>query len=79
MLLGLAFAFHTLIDRFDGLASIGLLSFAAVAQFAPSLIGALYWRNGHKQGAFIGLALGFVVWFYCLLAPVILQIGRAHV
>jgi len=74
VLLGLAFAFHTLIDRFDGLASIGLLSFAAVAQFAPSLIGALYWRNGHKQGAFIGLALGFVVWFYCLLAPVILPV-----
>ena len=72
VLLGLAFAFHTLIDRFDGLASIGLLSFAAVAQFAPSLIGALYWRNGHKQGAFAGLILGFVLWFYCLLVPVIL-------
>nr|WP_202560512.1 hybrid sensor histidine kinase/response regulator [Alcanivorax sp. DP30] len=72
VLLGLAFAFHTLIDRFDGLASIGLLSFAAVAQFSPALLGALYWRNGHKQGAFIGLGVGFLVWFYCLLMPVIL-------
>ncbi|WP_290524176.1 hybrid sensor histidine kinase/response regulator [Alcanivorax sp.] len=74
VLLGLAFAFHTLIDRFDGLASIGLLSFAAVAQFAPALLGALYWRNGHKQGAFVGLGVGFVVWFYCLLLPVILPV-----
>ncbi|MEE2871067.1 MAG: hybrid sensor histidine kinase/response regulator [Pseudomonadota bacterium] len=74
VLLGLAFAFHTLIDRFDGLASIGLLSFAAVAQFSPALIGALYWRNGHKRGAIIGLGLGFMIWFYCLLLPVILPV-----
>lgn len=74
VLLGLAFAFHTLIDRFDGLASIGLLSFAAVAQFSPALLGALYWRNGHKRGAFAGLAVGFVLWFYCLLMPVMLPV-----
>ena len=74
VLLGLAFTFHTLIDRFDGLASIGLLSFAAVAQFSPALLGALYWRNGHKRGAFAGLAVGFLIWFYCLLLPVILPV-----
>lgn len=79
VLLGLAFAFHTLIDRFDGLASIGLLSFAAVAQFAPALVGALYWRTGHKQGAFAGLGVGFLLWFYCLLVPVILPMEWVQV
>ncbi|EKF75882.1 Na-solute symporter/sensory box histidinekinase [Alcanivorax hongdengensis A-11-3] len=72
LLLGLAFLFHTLIDHFQGLARIGLISFAAVAQFAPALLGALYWRRGHKHGALIGLLLGFAVWVYCLLLPVML-------
>ena len=61
VMLALAFLFHILIDRFEGLARIGLLSFAAVAQLAPALLGGLYWRRGHQSGAFVGLAVGFLV------------------
>lgn len=72
VLLALAFLFHILIDRFEGLARIGLISFAAVAQLAPALLGGLYWRRGHQGGAFMGLILGFMVWAYCLLLPLML-------
>ena len=72
ILLLLSYFFHTLIDRFDGLAGIGLLSFAAVVQFAPALFGGLYWRNGHKIGALAGIFAGFVVWVYTLLLPSVL-------
>ena len=65
----LAFLFHQLMLDFTRLTSIGLLSFAAVAQFAPALFGGLYWRGGHARGAAIGLAVGFVVWAFCLLLP----------
>jgi Na+/proline symporter/nitrogen-specific signal transduction histidine kinase len=51
------------------LVSIGLISFAAVAQFAPAVIGGLYWKGGTREGALAGLMAGFVVWVYTLLLP----------
>ncbi|WP_299354661.1 ATP-binding protein [uncultured Shimia sp.] len=51
------------------LASIGLISFAGVAQFLPVLLGGLFWRGATRIGAFVGLTVGFVVWAYALLLP----------
>ncbi|TGD97188.1 hybrid sensor histidine kinase/response regulator [Methylobacterium nonmethylotrophicum] len=51
------------------LASIGLLSFAAVAQIGPAFVGALYWGRGTGAGAAAGLTVGFAVWLYTLLLP----------
>jgi Na+/proline symporter/nitrogen-specific signal transduction histidine kinase len=51
------------------LVSIGLMSFAAVAQFAPAIIGGLFWRGATNAGAFAGIAAGFLVWCYTLLLP----------
>ena len=51
------------------LVSIGLISFAAVAQFAPAILGGLFWKGGTRAGALAGLTGGFVVWLYTLLLP----------
>ncbi|MDQ8730408.1 hybrid sensor histidine kinase/response regulator [Bradyrhizobium sp. LHD-71] len=51
------------------LASIGLLSFAAVAQFAPAFFGGLFWRRGTALGALAGMIIGFLVWAYTLFLP----------
>lgn len=51
------------------LASIGLMSFAAIAQFAPAFIGGLVWRGANARGATLGMAAGFIVWAYTLLLP----------
>jgi Na+/proline symporter len=51
------------------LASIGLISFAAVAQFAPPLVGAVAWQRGNSAGARAGLIGGMALWFYTLLLP----------
>jgi Na+/proline symporter/signal transduction histidine kinase len=56
------------------LSSMGLLSLAAVAQFAPSLLGGVIWRNGNRQGAISGLLAGFGIWAFTLLMPAILMI-----
>ncbi len=48
------------------LVSTGLISFLAVAQFAPSLIGGMYWKNGTRLGAIVSIAIGFVIWAYTL-------------
>lgn len=57
------------------LAQIGLLSFAAVAQFGPAFFGGLFWRGATARGAIAGLAIGVVVWAYTLLLPSIIAAG----
>jgi signal transduction histidine kinase len=51
------------------LVSIGLVSFAAAAQFAPVMLAGIYWRGGTRRGAIAGLSVGFAVWVYTLLLP----------
>ena len=51
------------------LVGIGLISFTAVAQFAPALLGGLYWKGGTRPGALAGLLAGFGLWAYTLLLP----------
>jgi Na+/proline symporter/signal transduction histidine kinase len=51
------------------LLSIGLISFAAVAQFAPAVLGGIFWKNANLKGAFSGLLVGFIIWGYTLALP----------
>jgi Na+/proline symporter/signal transduction histidine kinase/CheY-like chemotaxis protein len=67
MLLG--YAYYRSTDSTTGLASIGLLSFAAIAQMAPALFGGLIWRRANARGAILGLCSGFVIWAYLLFLP----------
>ncbi|MGO4262540.1 PAS domain-containing hybrid sensor histidine kinase/response regulator [Lysobacter sp. TAB13] len=71
----MAYAYHRASIGANGLAQHGLLAFAAVAQFAPALIGGLYWRGASRAGAVSGLFAGTVVWIYTLLLPALTRIG----
>lgn len=73
LMLGYAY-FHT-IGEFYALVSIGLVSFAAVAQFAPSMLGGIFWKGGTRAGALSGLIAGFIVWAYTLPLPYLVQAG----
>ena len=57
------------------LASIGLLSFAAVAQLAPAFFGGLFWRRATAAGAVAGMTVGILIWGYTLLLPTFADIG----
>ncbi|MCU0755515.1 MAG: sensor histidine kinase [Xanthomonadales bacterium] len=57
------------------LVGIGLISFAAVAQFAPVLLGGMYWKGGTRNGAMAGLLVGFALWIYTLLLPSLAKSG----
>ena len=53
LILLLGYLYFKLAGEAYALVSIGLISFAAVAQFAPVMIGGLYWRNGRRDGAVV--------------------------
>jgi len=63
------FLYFRLSGPSDALASIGLIAFVGVAQFAPSLIAGLYWPLANRRGALWGLCAGFAVWMYTLALP----------
>ncbi len=57
------------------LVSMGIISFAAAIQFAPSIIGGLFWRRGNHYGTALGMSAGFILWFYTLLLPPLIKSG----
>ncbi|MBB3191344.1 hybrid sensor histidine kinase/response regulator [Halomonas cerina] len=75
VILGMAYGFYQLIGEFSSLASTGMLSFAAAAQFAPALIGGLYWKRGNRLGVIAGMNAGFAIWAYSLLMPTLIGAG----
>jgi PAS domain S-box-containing protein len=77
VLLALGWLYHRWIVGNDALASIGEISFAAVALFGPAIIAGLYWRRASRAGALASLALGFATWAWTLLVPTLAQAGLA--
>ncbi len=68
-ILGLGFLYFRLSGGSDALAAIGLIAFAGVAQFLPSLLGGIFWRGATRTGALAGLSAGFLLWAYTLFLP----------
>lgn len=71
----MGYAYFRLAGEALALVSIGLISFAAVAQFAPALLGGLYWRGATRRGAIWGIVAGFLVWAYTLPLPSLAATG----
>jgi len=71
----LGYVYFRLAGEAYALVSIGLISFAAVAQFAPAALGGIFWKGGTRLGALSGLGAGFAVWFYTLLLPALARSG----
>lgn len=75
VILMLGYMYYRLAGEAYALVAIGLISFAAVAQFAPAIIGGLYWKGGTRLGALAGLTVGFLVWAYTLVLPAFVKSG----
>ncbi|WP_094462222.1 PAS domain-containing hybrid sensor histidine kinase/response regulator [Pannonibacter phragmitetus] len=75
VILLLAYAYYRAAGDTAALSSIGLLSFAAIAQFAPAFFGGLFWRKATARGAIAGMVAGFGLWLYTLLLPTFVQSG----
>ena len=75
IVLHLAYIFAEFVVGEIPLVSIGLISFVAITQFAPAMIGGIYWRRGNHLGAKAGIILGVLVWFYTLIFPLLTSVG----
>jgi len=71
----LGFAYVRVVRESYGLVSIGLVSFAAVAQFFPAIVFGLFWRRANRLGVLVGITAGFLVWAYTLLLPSFASVG----
>jgi len=70
-----AYGYYRSSSNDSTLASYGLMAFAAVAQFAPGVLGGLYWRGASRKGVEAGMLLGFATWIYTLLLPAMTMAG----
>jgi Na+/proline symporter/signal transduction histidine kinase len=70
-----SYVFEATVGKSYMLVSMGMLSFAAALQFAPALLGGLFWRDANRAGAMLGLSCGFLTWFYTLLLPTFVRSG----
>ena len=75
LLLLFGYQYYHFIGNRLPLVSIGLVSFVAVAQFAPSFFGGMYWKDGTRTGALWGLTAGFFLWIYTLVLPSLSTVG----
>jgi PAS domain S-box-containing protein len=74
-ILSVGYWFQIKLGQSYALVNMGLISFAAVLQFAPAGIGAIFWPSGSRLGALSGLSAGFLVWFYTLMLPAFIKSG----
>jgi len=79
LVLALAYGYYAGVGRQLPLVNTGLVSFAAVAQFLPAVLGGLYWKGGTRRGATLGILAGFAVWFFTLVVPTLVGPGRLPV
>ncbi|MDX1605722.1 MAG: ATP-binding protein [Candidatus Competibacterales bacterium] len=70
-----SFGLYALLERRPGLVELGLISFVAVAQCLPGLIGVLLWPRATRTGFLWGLGGGMLVWYLLLVTPLLADAG----
>ncbi|GAL07310.1 sensor histidine kinase [Photobacterium aphoticum] len=78
LLLLAAWGFYQVLGEIPSLSAIGLLSFAAIAQFAPALLGGIYWREGNRKGVYAGLAGGISIWAITMMGQTQMLAGTSE-
>ena len=75
LIIALGYGFYGLLQVVEGLAQLGLISFAAVAQFLPGLIALMLWPRATRVGFLLGLGAGITGWFFALVVPLLANAG----
>lgn len=70
-----SYYFNRVVGESYMLANIGLISFVAILQFTPAILGGLFWKKGNHYGAIAAILCGFAVWFYTMVLPALARSG----
>lgn len=65
----LGYYYYRIVGDTYMLVNLGMISFSAVCQLIPAMLGGLYWKRGNRAGAITGILLGFCIWLYTLFIP----------
>lgn len=74
-LIGLSYIFADAIGESYILVNIGIIAFCAVLQFAPAILGGIFWQGGTRAGAGAGLLAGFLLWAHTQFMPALAKSG----
>ncbi len=75
LVIAAGYGFYRIIEHNQGLAQLGLISFVAVTQLLPGMVGVLFWRRATVTGFLAGLVGGAGVWFGLLILPLLGNAG----
>ena len=78
-IVGIGYLFYLVQQHNPGLAGLGLISFVAVAQCLPGIVGLLYWPRANKNGFICGLLVGAAIWAFTLFIPLFQRVGIIEV
>lgn len=73
-LITLSFLVYVLLDEHHSMTEMAMLTFVATLQFAPGLIGVLFWPRANRTGFIVGLCTGMVLWFLTLVIPYLMEL-----
>ena len=74
-IVAIGYIFYLVQTHNPGLAGLGLISFVAVAQCLPGVIGLLYWPRANRTGFISGLIVGATIWVFTLFVPLFERAG----
>ncbi|ABI56029.1 sensor histidine kinase [Alkalilimnicola ehrlichii MLHE-1] len=69
LMIAAGYYFFLMLDPGEGLVDWGLISFLAMAQFIPGIVGVLWWTRANVWGFIAGLLGGALVWLDALFLP----------
>ena len=77
IILLLAYVVYRMIANSGSLANTGQIAFGSIAQLAPAMFGALFWKQANRTGVLAGLLVGVSLWFYLLVMPLLQAVNVA--
>jgi PAS domain S-box-containing protein len=73
-LIATAYLVYILLDERHSMTEMAMLTFVATLQFAPGLIGVLFWPRANRIGFITGLCVGMFLWFVTLVIPYLMEL-----